>query len=177
MPKNWVEFSLGVMRAAVSSWPRLIGVACGLFGAAATAGFAAGSALGSSVLGPPTVHNLAQLIASVCALLFLLLSYPLYTGRDWARRALLVITISITIALTVFVSVKAAEASRVAADGVASAEMARKLLLEMLMRRVVEGSAALCILTPPLFLIFVLLQQDVRRSFQRSTAHDDEQDT
>jgi hypothetical protein len=156
------------MRAVVFSWPRLIGIASGVFGAAATAGFAAGSALGSSILGPPTAHNLAQLVASVCALLFLLLAYPLYTGRDWARRALLVITISITTALTVFVSVKAVQESRV------PAEMTRKLPLEMVMRRVVAGSAALCILTPPLFLTFVLLQQDVRRSFQRSTTHDDD---
>jgi hypothetical protein len=165
------------MRAALFSWPRLIGIASGVFGAAATAGFAAGSALGSPILGPPTAHNLAQLIASVCALLFLVIAYPLYTGRDWARRALLVITISIAIALAVFVSVKAVQESRVAVHGVASAEMARKLPFEMLMRGVVGGSVALCILTPPLFLTFVLLQQDVRRSFRRSTAHDDHEDT
>ena len=165
------------MRAPVFSWPRLIGVASGVFGAAATAGFAAGSALGSPVLGPPTVHNLAQFVASVCALLFLLLAYPIYTGRDWARRALLVIAISITMALSVFVSVRAVQDSRVAVDGAASAEMARKLPFEMFMRVVVAGSVAFCILTPPLFLIFVLLQQDVRRSFQRSTIHDDDEDT
>lgn len=156
------------------SWPRLIGIAAGAFGAAATAGFAAGLALGSSLLGPPTAHNLAQLIASVCALLFLLLAYPLYSGRDWARRALLVITISITVTLTIFVSVKTVQDAGVSVDWAVPAKMAPKLALEIMMRRVVGASVAICILTPPLFLIFVLLHEDVRHSFQRGTRLDDD---
>jgi len=154
------------MLSRILSWPKLIGVAAGLFGFAATAAFVA-EFIVSAPFRVTTPYDVVQLIASVCSVFFLLLSYPLYTGRDWARRALLFMTVCITATLMLFLMLKFLRESHVAAEGRFAEKMARQIT---------NTAAAICIITPPFFLIFVLLHADVKHSFQHRVRHDATQD-
>jgi hypothetical protein len=154
------------MLSRILSWPKLIGVTAGVFGLAATAAFVA-EFIVSAPFRVTTPYDVVQLIASLCSVFFLLLSYPLYTGRDWARRALLFMTVCITAALLVFVVLRFLRESHVAVEGRFTDKMARQIT---------NTAAAICIITPPFFLIFVLLHPDVKHSFRRRLDHDATQD-
>ena len=69
------------------SWPRLVAIASGTFGAAVTAATALQVSAASSFR---PVHRPPELIAFICGCVFLFLAFPLFTGREWARRVLLV---------------------------------------------------------------------------------------
>src|SRR4051794_24847129 len=71
-------------------WPRPIGLASGTFGASLTIAAAAQVSASGSLRG----QTLPEIVALICGCAFLFLAFPLYTGRDWARRALLLTTYS-----------------------------------------------------------------------------------
>jgi hypothetical protein len=108
-----------------------------------------------------------RLIASVCSVFFLLLSYPLYIGRDWARRVLLFVAVCVTAALIIFLVLRFLRESHVAVEGRFTDEIAR---------HITNIATAICIITPAFFLIFVLLHPDVKHSFRRRVDYDAAQD-
>src|SRR6266403_5569445 len=83
------------------SWSRLIGVASGTFGAALAVATAAQFSAASSfrILDRPP-----EFITLICGCVFLFLAFPLFAGREWARRALLFATYCILAALAIFLS-------------------------------------------------------------------------
>src|SRR4051812_48774225 len=138
------------MRAALVSlpWPRLIGVASGTFGAALTVATAAQVSASCSL----RAQTLPELVAFICGCAFLFLAFPLYTGRDWARRALL-ITIYFTLA-----AVAISFSLMVVRQSSSAPHQALRLLI---------GACALVgVLTPPAFVLAVLHHADVRRSYR-----------
>src|SRR5260370_40279482 len=91
------------------SWPRLIGVASGIFGAALTAAFAAQLSVSNSVR---VVQGPAGFIPVICGCVFLFLAFPLFTGRAWARRALVLATYCTLAALAISFSLMVFHRSR-----------------------------------------------------------------
>jgi hypothetical protein len=137
-------------------WQRLVGIAVGVFGAPFAVGFAAELSVAHS-LRAYTLDRPSQFVASICGCLFLFLAFPLYTGREWARRALLVTTYCMVAALAIFVSLYVYHQSRSS-----SAHPGLQLVIGV--------CAVVSFLTPPAFLLAVLHHADVRRAFQAKSA-------
>ena len=135
------------------SWPRLIGLVCGTFGAAVTVGTAVRVAAAGSL----RPDALPELVAPLSGVVFLFLAFPLYTARDWARRALIVATYCILVGLAMLLSASMFQQSRPsAAYG--------------FLRFVIGICALVSFLTPPAFLLAVLHHVDIRRAFQSHNA-------
>ncbi|MFN2476956.1 MAG: hypothetical protein ABR526_11540 [Chthoniobacterales bacterium] len=133
-------------------WPRLIGVACGTFGGAITLA----AAIRLSDIGSFRAQTLAEVVFSICGAAFLFLAFPLYTGREWARRALVVLTYCITVAIGISFSASVFQQYRLSQPHV---------------HTVVAGvCAVISVLTPPAFLLAVLHHDDIRCSFQAQNA-------
>src|SRR6185437_8273308 len=79
------------------SWPRLAGIGSGVFGASLAAACAAQFWAADSFRG----QGLASSVAAVCGCLFLFLAFPLYAGRDCARRAFLATTYFVLAAIAI----------------------------------------------------------------------------
>jgi hypothetical protein len=137
------------------SWQRLIGVASGTFGAAVTVA----TAVQVSVAGSLRGQTLPELITLIGGCVFLFLAFPLFAGRDWARRALLVTTYCIAAALAIFLSPTVFQQLRSSPVSVYPG-----------LRFVIGVCALVCFLTPPAFLLAVLHHPDVRRAFQAKNA-------
>jgi len=134
------------------SWPRLIGIAAGTFGV----GVAVSTAAQFSAAHSMRAQTPLQLIASLCGSLFLVLAFPLYTGKDWARRALIAAAYCFVVALLVFLSPTVFRSPSSSALPVLS---------------IVSGvSALVSFLTPPAFLLAVLHHPDIRRAFHAQNA-------
>jgi hypothetical protein len=137
-----------------SSWPRLIGIASGTFGAALTAATLAEFAVVSS----RPAHAFAttfQQISSFCGFAFFALAFPLYTGREWARRALLVLTYCVLVALaSSFLLFAVSHPPTGSASGYFSLQF------------LIGVCALVSFITPPAFLVAVLHHADVRRAFK-----------
>ena len=135
---------------ATLSWPRLIGVASGIFGAALTVAFAAQLSMSNSVRAQDTLG----LIPAICGCVFLFLAFPLFTRREWARRALVLAIYCTLAALAISFSLMVFRLSRLPS----TPHSGLSLLI---------GACALVgVLTPPAFLLAVLHHADVRRAFQ-----------
>jgi hypothetical protein len=125
-----------------------------VFGAALAVGTAAQICAADSFRG----YGLAGLIPSIFGCVFLFLAFPLYAGREWARRTLLLTTystlaaIAISFCLMVFQQARSPSASHPALG----------VLIGL--------SALVAILTPPAFVLVVLHHRDVRRAFQAQDA-------
>ena len=138
------------------SWPRLIGVAAGTYGAAVSVATGARMA----ALGSLSAESLPVFIIAFGGFVFLFLAFPLYTGRDWARRAVLVATCCIIAALVtltfpfIFPPGRASSAPLYAG---------------------IQGLIGVCsflsFLTPPAFFVAVLHHRDVRRAFQANASN------
>jgi hypothetical protein len=137
------------------SWQRLIGVASGTFGAAVTTATAAQLSMAGSLRG----QTLPELITLICGCVFLFLAFPLFTGREWARRALLLTTYCVLAALAIFLSLTVFQQSRSPSAAVYPG-----------LRFVIGVCAIVSFLTPPAFLLAVLHHADVRRAFQSKNA-------
>jgi hypothetical protein len=135
------------------SWQRLIGVASGTFGAALT--IATGAQL--SVAGSIRAQTLQE-ITLICGCVFLFLAFPLFAGREWARRALIFTTYCILAALAIFLSFTVFQQSRSPAAVYPG------------LRLIIGVCALISFLTPPAFLLAVLHHADVRRAFQARDA-------
>ena len=137
------------------TWQRLIGLASGTFGGGVAIATGAQLSMANSfgVLSRPR-----EFIPAICGCVFLLLAFPLYTGRDWARRVLLLATyctlvaIAISFSFVVFQQPRSPSASH---PGLSF---------------VVGVCALVCVLTPPAFLLAALHHADIRRAFQRKNA-------
>ena len=138
------------------TWPRLVGLASGTFGAALTGATAAQVSMANSL---GAVNRPPELIASICGCVFLFLAFPLYTGREWARRALLLTTYCILAALAIFLSFTVFKQSRSSSASVYPG-----------LRFVIGICALVSFLTPAAFLLAVLHHSDVRRVFQTKNA-------
>ena len=133
------------------SWPRLIGVASGTFGAALTAAFTAQLAVSNSVR---ALDGPAELVPAICGCVFLFLAFPLFTGRDWARQALLFTIYCTLAALAISFSLMVFQRSRLPSTSHSGLSL------------VIGACALVGVLTPPAFLLAVLHHADVRRAFQ-----------
>lgn len=143
------------MRALVSlPWPRLIGVASGTFGAAIT--IAAAAQVSES--GSLRAQTLPENVALICGCAFLFLAFPLYTGRDWARRALLLTIYSTLSALAISFSLMVVQQAWLPS----ASHPTLRLLIGL--------CALVAILTPPAFVLAVLHHPDVKRAFQAQDA-------
>ena len=136
------------------SWPRLAGIASGIFGSSLAVGTAGQILAADSFRGP----GLPGLIISIFGCVFLFLALPLYAGREWSRRTLLLMiyaalaTIAIPFSLAVF-----REASTIYAS-----HPTRSLLIGL--------STLVAVLTPAAFILAVLHHRDVRCAFQAPDA-------
>jgi hypothetical protein len=140
------------MRALVLPWPRPIGVASGTFGAALTIA----SAAQVSASGSLRAQTLPELVALICGCAFLFLAFPLYMGRDWARRALLFTTYSTLAAVAISFSLMVVQRSS------SASHPALHLLI---------GACALvAVLTPPAFILAVLHHSDIKRAYRTNEA-------
>jgi hypothetical protein len=139
------------LKRVTLSWPGLIGAASGTFGAAVTVA----SAARLSVTGSLRAQALPEFITSICGCVFLFLAFPLYAGREWARRALLLATYCILAALAIFLSYTVFQQWRQSAVPVYPS-----------LRFLIGVGAVVSFLTPPALLLAVLHHADVRRAFQ-----------
>jgi hypothetical protein len=133
------------------SWPRIIGVASGIFGAALAAAFAAQLSASNSVR---VVQSPAGYIPVICGCVFLFLAFPLFTGREWARRALVFSTYCTLAALAISFSFMVIQRSCLPSAPHSGASL------------VIGACALVAALTPPAFLLAALHHADVRRTFQ-----------
>src|SRR5437899_11808327 len=90
------------------SWQRLIGVASGTFGAAV----AIATAAHISAAGSLRAQTLPGFILSIFGCVFLFLAFPLFTGREWARRALLLTTYCTLAAVAISFSLMLSQQAR-----------------------------------------------------------------
>ena len=139
----------------ILTWQRLVGLASGTFGAAVTVAAAAQVSMANSL---GAVNRPPEFIASICGCVFLFLAFPLYTGREWARRALLLTTYCILAALAIFLSPTVFQQLRSPAAVYPG------------LRFVIGVCALVSFLTPPAFLLAVLHHADVRRALQAKDA-------
>jgi hypothetical protein len=137
----------------ILSWQRLIGVASGTFGAALTIATGAQLSEAGSIRG----QTLSE-ITLICGCVFLFLAFPLFAGREWARRAFLFTTYCILAALAIFLSFTVFQQSRSPAAVYPG------------LRLIIGVCALISFLTPPAFLLAVLHHADVRRAFQAKDA-------
>ena len=136
----------------ISAWPRLIGVASGTFGAAVT--IAAAAQLSGS--GSLRAQTIPENVALICGCVFLFLAFPLFTGRDWVRRALLLAIYSTLAAVAISFSVMVVQRSSSASGP------ARSLLI---------GACALVgVLTPPAFILAALHHADIKCAYRPKEA-------
>ena len=137
--------------STVLSWSRLIGVASGTFGAALTAATAAQLSAASSfrILDRPP-----EFIALICGCVFLFLAFPLFTGREWARRALLLSTYCTLAAVAISFSLMLSQQARSPSASHPGLSL------------VIGVCALVSFLIPPAIILAVLHHADVRRAFQ-----------
>jgi hypothetical protein len=135
-------------------WPRLAGIASGVFGASLAVASAAQFWAADSFRG----QGLPGFVASICGCLFLFLAFPLYAGREWARRALLLTMYSVLAALAISFSLMVVQQ----AWSPSASHRTLRLLIGL--------CALVAILTPPAFVLAVLHHRDVRRAFQAQDA-------
>jgi len=146
---------MNVRTRVTSSWPRLIATASGIFGATLTAAFGAQLSMSNSVRAH-TLDSPPNFAALICGCVFLFLAFPLFAGRDWARRALVIATYCTLAALTISFSLMVFHQSR-------SSSSHQGLWF------VIGTCALVCVLTAPGFLLAALHHPDIRRAFQRKS--------
>jgi len=137
------------------SWPRVIGITSGIFGVAVTLG-SAGQVFAADSFGP--IARPSEFIALICGCAFLFLAFPLFAGREWARRGFLLATYVTLALVAISFSIMIFQLSVVPSTPHPG-------------RVLVGGGCALFIfLTPPAFILAALHHSDVRRAFQPTNA-------
>src|ERR1044071_923652 len=79
------------------SWPRLIGIASGIFGGSLVVSSAAEVWEASSF----RAHGSAGLGLLLLGCVFFFLAFPLYAARAWARLAFLLVTLGVLVLLAI----------------------------------------------------------------------------
>ena len=139
------------------SWPRVVALVSGTFGAAVTAATALQVSAASSFR---PVDRPPELIALICGCVFLFLAFPLFTGREWARRVLLVaIYCTLAVVAISFCLMLFQQARWLSASHSVSASWTW-----------IGICALVALLTPPAFILAALHHADVRRAFRARDA-------
>jgi hypothetical protein len=132
------------------SWPRLVGIASGVFGSSLVVSSVAEFWEASSF----RAHGSAGLVLLLIGCAFFFMAFPLYAARAWARRAFLLVTSSVLVALAISFTLMVVRQSW-------SPSVSHPAL------RLLTGFCALvAALTPPVFVLLVFLRPDVARAFQ-----------
>jgi hypothetical protein len=136
------------------SWERLIGIASGTFG---------GGIAVATVVQLCTVGLRGTLLSGnifwLCGWAFFLLAVPLYAGREWARRLLLLTSYCMFIGLAILVPLLVSHKPR------SPSELAHPYL-----RPLTFICGAISFFTLPVFILAVLHHFDVRRAFRSRNA-------
>jgi glucose uptake protein GlcU len=93
----------------------------------------------------------------------LVLSYALYHGRDWARRAVVVVGVCLSILAIIGFAMRAVAESRIYDAHVITGEMRVQQALGALG----QVGLALCVVAPQLFVICVLCHRDIVATFRQ----------
>ena len=133
--------------SATLTWPRLIGLASGTFGAASTLATGTQLAMAHSF---GVLNGSRQFITAICGCVFLFLAFPLYAGREWARRGLLLATYVSLVGFAILISVI----------------VFRHTSAHLGPRVVIGVGGLVAFVTPPAFILAALHHGDVRRAFQ-----------
>jgi hypothetical protein len=136
------------------SWPRLAGVASGVFGGSLVVSSAAEFWEASSF----RAHGSAGLVLLICGCLFFFFAFPLYAARAWARRAFLLVTFSVLVVLAISFTLMVVHQ----ALSPSVPHPALRLLIGL--------CALVAVLTPPAVVLLVFLRPDVKRAFQAQDA-------
>jgi hypothetical protein len=136
------------------SWARLIGIISGTFGAGAAA---------TTVVQLCTVGLRETLVSAnifvICGWVFLLLAVPLYAGREWARRVLLLTSYCLFVGFAILVPLLLSHKPR------SPAELAHPYLRPLTL---IFGTISF--LAPSVFILAALHHSDVRRAFRSRSA-------
>ena len=136
------------------SWARLIGIVSGTFGAGAAA---------TTVVQLCTVGLRETLVSAnifvICGWVSLLLAAPLYAGREWARRVLLLTSSCVFVGFAILVILL------VSKKPLSPPELAHPYL-----RPLTLLCGTISFLTPPVFILAVLHHSDVKRAFRSRNA-------
>jgi hypothetical protein len=132
------------------SWPRLVGIASGVFGASLVVSSGAEFWEASSF----RVHGSAGLVLLLIGCLFLFLAFPLCAARAWARRAFLLLAFSVLVVLAISFALMVVHQSMAPA----ASHPALRLLIGL--------CALVGVLTPPAVVLLVFLRPDVAGAFQ-----------
>jgi hypothetical protein len=166
---------LTVMRAL--TWPKLIGGAVGVIGLGSIMS-AVGAYLPLSLFTDAFPVGPEGWFAVLASVMCLVLSYPLYRGCDWARRALFVISLFICVGFTIVFLSSVFRRPKIAYDGDASritAEQIADFRRQELFVRLTRAGNSLWPLTLAGFLTVALLHPDVVQAFRRRATPDDHQ--
>ena len=136
------------------SWQRLIGIASGVFGG----GIAAATVVRICTVGLRGTLGSWD-IFWICGWVSLLLAVPLYAGRAWARRVLLLTSYCMFVGLAILLALLLSK------KPLSSAELAHPCL-----RPLVLLFGMISFITPPAFILAVLHHSDVRRAFRSRSA-------
>jgi hypothetical protein len=132
------------------SWPRLAGIASGVFGGSLVVSSAAEFWEASSF----RAHGSAGLVLFLLGCVFFFLAFPLYAARAWARLAFLLVTFSILVLLAISFTLMVVYQ----AWSPSVSHPALRLLIGL--------CALVAALTPPIVVLLVFLRPDVARAFQ-----------
>jgi len=132
------------------SWPRLVGIASGIFGGSLVVSSAAEFWEASSF----RAHGSAGVVLLLIGCVFFFLAFPLYAARGWARRAFLLVTFSVLVLLAISFTLMVVHQSW-------SSSVSHPAL-----RLLIGLCALVAALTPPLVVLLVFLRPDVARAFQ-----------
>ena len=132
------------------SWPRLAGIASGVFGGSLVVSSAAEFWEASSF----RAHGSAGLVLLLLGCVFFFLAFPLYSARDWARRAFLLVTFSVLVVLAISFTLMVVHQAR----SPSVSHPALRLLIGL--------CALVAALTPPIVVLLVFLRPDVANAFQ-----------
>jgi hypothetical protein len=132
------------------SWPRLAGIASGVFGGSLVVSSAAELWEASSF----RAHGSAGLVLLLLGCVFFFLAFPLCAARAWARRAFLLVTFSVLVVLAISFTLMVVHQ----AWSPSVSHPALRLLIGL--------CALVAALTPPIVVLLVFLRPDVARAFQ-----------
>jgi hypothetical protein len=157
------------MRRSMSTWPKLLGISVGLFGAGCVM-FTFGDCfrMGLFTNSPFVIGIGSWILVGLSAFLFAL-SVPLYCAHNWARLVLIALAVVASILLIVFGG-RDIMRQHIAVDGDASKIMPEEIASFRrgeIIFRVIDAGSGLASLAAISCFILVLRHPDVANAFRR----------